>query len=451
MSGTLKLTPEALAAFPSQFIEYIELGCLQTASRQFKRHTERKLEKLANFITVSKVITPLLINKLNQILSGHARYEVCKRMGFEKIPVIRLEHMDENLQRAFILAENQFAAYADIDKSLVAEEIQYLLSVVGNYNLDIADLGFTTGEIDFYIGKPEIGDAGADLQPPAEELVTTKLGDLWHLGLHRLFCGDSRSEASFDVLCDGLLAAMVFSDPPYNVQIGGHAGGKGSIHHPEFAMASGEMSDQQFQEFLYQSFDMCRRYTVDGSIHFVCMDWRHHEDIGLSARKAGYELKNICVWVKDIGGMGSLYRSRHELVFVYKSGAAKHINNIELGKHGRNRTNVWEAPGVNSFNGRQSDLLLHPTVKPVSLVADAIMDCSNRGDIILDPFGGSGTTLVAAEQTSRVARLIEISPQYCDVIIRRWQTIAGKEALHGKTGKSFNQTAADNSHIEGDK
>jgi DNA modification methylase len=230
---------------------------------------------------------------------------------------------------------------------------------------------------------------------------------------------------------------MVFTDPPYNVPISGHVGGLGSIQHREFAMASGEMSQAEFTAFLQSVFGHLATFSVDGAIHFQCMDWRHVPEI-LAAGTAAYtDLKNICVWAKNNGGMGSLYRSQHEFVFVFKSGTAPHINNVELGRHGRYRTNVWSYAGVNSFGGDRADLSLHPTVKPVAMIADAIRDCSHRKGIVLDAFVGSGTTLIAAETTGRRGYGIEIDPLYCDVTIRRLHTVCGLEAVLEGTGQRF--------------
>ena len=238
-------------------------------------------------------------------------------------------------------------------------------------------------------------------------------------------------------------ARMCFTDAPYNVKIDGHVGGKGDIKHREFEMASGEMSEDEFTEFLSKAHQHISNFTYDGAVIFSCMDWRHQTEILQAGANNNLQLLNICVWVKNNGGMGSLYRSQHEFVMVFKNNKAKHINNVELGKHGRNRTNVWNYPGVNAFgSGRMEELQLHPTVKPVTMVADAIRDCSNRGDIILDPFVGSGTTLIAAEQANRKARLIELDPLYCDVTIRRWQIQTGKDAINTKTGKTSNETQA---------
>jgi hypothetical protein len=234
---------------------------------------------------------------------------------------------------------------------------------------------------------------------------------------------------------------MMFADPPYNVPIDGHVSGLGSIKHREFAMASGEMTKDQFTEFLKTVFANASALSLDGAIHFVCMDWRHMSEV-LSAGDSVYsELKNLCVWNKDNGGMGLFYRSKHELIFVFKVGSAAHVNTVELGRSGRYRTNVWDYAGVNTLRpGRLDDLAMHPTVKPVALVIDAIKDCSRRGDFVLDPFGGSGTTLVAAEKCGRAARVLEIDPGYVDVSIRRWQQLTGHKAINATTGKTFPDT-----------
>jgi DNA modification methylase len=260
------------------------------------------------------------------------------------------------------------------------------------------------------------------------------------LGDHKLLCGDALIESSYKTLMDNEKAQMCFLDSPYNVRIDGHVGNSGNIKHREFEMASGEMNKGQFTEFLAKPHQHIATYSKDGAIIFSCMDWRHIREIMDAAQAAKLEMINLCCWRKDNAGMGSLYRSQHELVFVFKNGKGKHINNVALGSNGRYRTNVWQYPGVNSFGGdRMNELKMHPTVKPTAMVVDAIKDCSRRGGIILDPFGGSGTTLIAAEKTARKARLIELDPRYCDVTIRRWQDLTGQDAIHAESGKTFNE------------
>jgi DNA modification methylase len=243
-----------------------------------------------------------------------------------------------------------------------------------------------------------------------------------------------------------LRAGIVFCDPPYNVKIDGHVTGNGSIRHREFAMASGEMNEAEFVAFLTTCLRLLARHSLSGSVHFICMDWRHMKELLAAGGQVYDSLLNLCVWAKNCGGMGSLYRSRHELVFVFRHGKESHRNNVQLGKFGRNRTNVWEYPGVNTFSktGEEGNLLsLHPTVKPVALVADALLDCSARGEIVLDGFLGSGSTLMAAERVGRICYGIEIEPLYVDVAIRRWQRYTGEQAIHVSTGKTFDQLSSE--------
>jgi DNA modification methylase len=274
----------------------------------------------------------------------------------------------------------------------------------------------------------------------------SRRGDLWLLGDHRVYCGSALDEAAYAGLMHDEQAAMVFTDPPYNVSVDGNVSGLGTIKHREFVMASGEMSEAEFTAFLSRARWFLVRYSVGGSLHFICMDWRHLGEILAAGRQAYGELKNVCVWAKDSAGMGSLYRSQHELIFVFKHGRGRHRNNVQLGQYGRNRSNVWHYPGVNSFarNGEEGNLLaLHPTVKPVALVADAIMDCTARGKVVLDAFLGSGTTVIAAERVGRRCYGLELDPLYVDTIVRRWQTFTGESACHASSGRLFNQREAE--------
>jgi len=237
---------------------------------------------------------------------------------------------------------------------------------------------------------------------------------------------------------------MVFTDPPYNVPVNGHICGLGKVQHEEFIMASGEMSEADFTDFLTRVAMNLAAFSVDGSIHYICMDWRHIVELSAAGRSAYSELKNLVVWNKDNGGMGAFYRSKHEFVFVFKNGTAAHINNFSLGQHGRYRTNVWDYAGVNTLKAdRDEELAMHPTVKPVEMVADAIRDCSRRGGVILDAFSGSGTTIMAAEQTGRRARAIELDPRYVDVAVRRWQKATGGTATLAGSGTTFDDLVED--------
>jgi len=277
----------------------------------------------------------------------------------------------------------------------------------------------------------------------AGSVPVTRPDDLWLLGEHRLLCGDALKAESYDRVLGTGPADMGFVDAPYNVPIAGHASGLGRVRHANFAMASGELSPAEFTSFLKTSLGHAARWSRDGAIHFLCIDWRHMQEVLATGNEIYSELKNLCVWNKSNAGMGSLYRSKHELIFVFKVGKAAHINNVALGRYGRHRTNVWEYVSQNALNGTaKSKLALHPTIKPVAMIADAIRDCSNRSGLVLDPFGGAGTTLIAAERTGRRARVIELDPIFVDASVERWQRLTGGTARHADTGRPFTRSGA---------
>lgn len=284
--------------------------------------------------------------------------------------------------------------------------------------------------------------APANVIPALPGYPVTHRGDLWLLVRHRLLCGDARSREDLARLLGSEPVDLVFTDPPYNVRIDGHVGGLGAIRHREFAMTSGEMTRAEFTRFLTETLSNAAAVCRDGAIAFVCMDWRHMREL-LDAGEAAFdELKNLCVWNKSNGGMGSFYRSKHELIFVFKKGEAPHTNSFGLGESGRYRTNVWDYPGISSVGtGRMDELAMHPTVKPAALVTDALKDCSRRGETVLDLFGGSGTTLIAAETCGRLARLLEYDPAYCDTIVARWERLTGKHATLAGSNRRFEDIA----------
>jgi DNA modification methylase len=369
-----------------------------------------------------------------------------REVGVAEVPTLCLDHLTPEQARAFGIADNRLTEISTWDDQLLAEQLK-ALSLVG-LDFDIEVTGFEMGEIDLRIASLE--DLPAQADDPADALPefstqppVSKIGDLWILGRHRLLCGSALDGAAFAALMGEDRAATVITDPPYNVRIDGHASGLGAVHHRPFPMASGEMDRAEFTAFLGKAFHNLAAFSVDGSLHYIFMDWRHIEELLTAGRGVYGELKNLCVWVKDNAGMGSLYRSRHELVFVFKHGRGGHRNNVQLGRFGRNRSNVWHYPGANSFvRSGEGDLsALHPTVKPVAMVADAMLDCSARGDIVLDGFLGSGTTVIAAERTGRRCYGLELDPGYVDTIIRRWQKLTGGSALHSASGRSFDDLA----------
>ena len=426
-------------------IDYQPVSALQPRSTNPRTHSKKQIIQIANAIRRFGFTNPILVDDANGIVAGHGRIEAAKIVGLDQVPTVRLSAMSEAEIRAYVIADNRLGENAGWDRALLGLELQYLTEL--EIDFDVTLTGFELPEIDILIGDLSLA---ANDNDPADAVVEvasgpaiSRPGDVWQIGNHRLICGDSTRLETYQQLLGDARAQVVFTDPPYNVPIIGHVGGLGAIQHREFAMASGEMSPGEFTAFLQSVFGHLATYSVDGAIHFQCMDWRHVPEI-LTAGTAAYsELKNICVWAKNNGGMGSLYRSQHEFVFVFKSSAAPHINNVELGKHGRYRTNVWNYAGVNSFGGDRADLNLHPTVKPVAMVADAIRDCSNRKGIVLDAFVGSGTTLIAAEKTGRRGYGVEIDPQYCDVTIRRLRAVCGLDAVLEATGQRFGEVEAE--------
>jgi len=423
-------------------IEMVDLRKLRLARRNARTHSKKQIRQIADSMLRFGVINPLIVDDQGRIVAGHARFAAAELLGLTRLPVIRLAHLTEEEIRAYMLADNRLAEKAGWDRELLAIEFKELQIALPEIGLDLAITGFDPGEVDSIIlDFSDDGANSADQLPSGENGPTaSRRGDLFVLGPHRLLVGDARDERSYATLMRGEVAEMAFLDPPYNVKIDGHVGGRGSIKHAEFACASGEMTPEEFVQFLKGTLGACAGHTIDGGITYVCMDWRHARDL-LEAGSAVYnESKNICVWAKTTPGQGSFYRSQHELVFVYKRGTSPHLNTFGLGAQGRSRSNVWTYPGANSFRaGRMDELAMHPTVKPVALIADAMRDCSRRGAIILDAFAGSGTSIMAAERIGRRAFCLEIEPGYVDVAIRRWQQYTGKDAILESTGQTFEE------------
>jgi DNA modification methylase len=430
-----------------QNLEQVPIGALKPYAGNARTHSKKQIQQIAKSIARFGFTNPVLVSPDMTIAAGHGRVEAAKTLGITHIPVLRLSNLSPAEIRAYVLADNRIAEKAGWDRDLLAIELQALSEL--DLDFDIELTGFEIPEIDILIGEKTAsdpnacdGDDEADAIIPPQAPAITRLGDLWQVGRHRLLCGDALAADQVAQLMDGAHADMIFTDPPYNVRIDGFAGGKGKDQRREFAMASGEMSEGEFERFLSTAFQDMSDVLKDGAIAFVCMDWRHMREVQNAASSPGVfsELKNVCVWTKSNGGMGSLYRSQHEFVFVFKKGAGAHLNNVELGKHGRNRTNVWAYAGVNAFGSTRSDeLAMHPTVKPVDMIADAIKDVTPRNALVLDTFGGSGSTLIAAHKCGRTARLIELDPLYCDVIIRRWQKLTGQAAVRSSDGARFEE------------
>ena len=413
---------------------------LKPNPRNARRHSQKQLSQIAASIREFGFNSLVVVDEDGVILVGHGRCQAARIAGLGDRPVLRLSHLTAEQKIAFSLADNKIALNADWEMDQLKVLWRELVGAEINFDLEVT--GFETAEIDLLVDgptEPERLDR-SDLLPPVQAEAVSRLGDLWHLGDHRLLCADACDPASYADLMEDEPARLVFTDPPYNVRIDGHVGGLGAVKHREFKMASGEMTSAEFEHFLKTVFGNLASASIDGAVHFICMDWRHLGEVMNAADGIYSELKNLCVWNKNNGGMGSFYRSKHELVFVYKVGTAPHLNTVELGKHGRYRTNVWDYAGVNTFrSGRDAELEMHPTVKPTALVIDAIKDCSRRGDIVLDAFSGSGTTIMAAHKSRRRARAIELDPLYVDVAIRRWQSYTGQMATMAVTGESFEE------------
>jgi DNA modification methylase len=433
----------AVAEAAVQRVEIVPVNKLVPYQGNARTHSKKQVRQIADSIKRFGFVNPVLIDDAGGIIAGHGRVEAAKLLDITAIPCLRVSHLSVSEKRAYILADNRLAELAGWDREILAVELQALVDID---EVEVEITGFATPEIDVALSdatEAQREPSGPDDEipdAPADGIAISRIGDLWGLGHHRLLCGDALDVGSYDTLMAGEQAEMVFTDPPYNVRIDRNVSGLGRIRHREFAMASGEMSETEFTGFLRTSFERLAAVSQDGAIHFVCIDWRHVNEM-LTAGKPVYgELKNLCVWNKSNAGMGSFYRSKHELVFVWKVGSGAHLNNFELGQHGRHRTNVWDYAGVNTMRpGRLEELAMHPTVKPVWMVADAIKDCSRRKGIVLDAFMGSGTTLIAAERTGRRARGIELDPAYVDVTVRRWEAYTGKSATLLDTGQTFEE------------
>lgn len=425
-------------------IEYLPIESLEASPHNSRTHSKKQKALIAQSINRFGMVTPVAVGKDNRLIYGHARVEAAHIAGLSEVPVVRLDHLSADEQRAYLLADNRLALEAGWNRELLALELQELQAL----DFDLPALGFSLPEIDLLYedlaearttGKDELEDQIPEPSPT----IVTRPGDIWLLGNHRLINGDARNVETYERLLQGEEVGVIFSDPPYNVKIEGNVSGLGEVRHPDFAMASGEMNPEEFTAFLVDSYSPAAKHCRDGAIAFVCMDWRHMAELHEAGLKVFDELKNVCIWNKKNAGMGTFYRSKYEMVFVFKKGSAAHVNTFGLGEGGRHRSNVWDYAGVSALSRSGLDeLAMHPTVKPVAMIVDALKDCSARGDIVLDNFGGSGSTLIAAEKCGRRARVIEYDAGYCDTIVRRWQTHTGKLATLAKEGKPFEEVAA---------
>jgi DNA modification methylase len=429
-------TPPLPPSGLSLAIEYVPIESLTAYKRRLRKPSPRVQDKLTASVARFGMVLPILVNEKGVVIDGHALFETARALEMSDVPVIHIAHLSDAEQKLLRIALNRLPELNSWDEAALALEFEELLAleVTLDLDLDLAVTGFEPAEIDKMITSlGEGADDGDDLPPEADSgPPVSRLGDVWLMDRHRILCGDATDPAAYQALLRDERATMASHDPPYNVAINGHVSKSG--RHGEFVMASGEMSKQEFTGFLKKFLQASTAMVVPGSLIYVFMDWRHTGELLAAGEAAGLALQNLCVWNKGSGAMGSLYRSQHELVFVFKEPNGPHVNNVQLGKFGRNRTNVWDYPGA---HGLRAELKLHATPKPVALIADAIRDASNRGDIVLDAFSGSGSTVIAAERTCRRARVMELDPKFVDVTVRRWEACTGKEAVHAETGLSF--------------
>jgi len=445
LAGCLRVVADACFSKETGMlnIQWVPIGTLKQNPRNVRTHKKSQIRQIADSIRAFGWTFPILTDENRVIVAGTGRFLASKSDNLIEVPIIVKAGLTEAQKRALALADNKIAANSGWSYSLLAAELGELAILLPECNLDLRITGFEAPEIDNLMNAfsdPE--QDPTDEIPRPGDIAISHRGDLWTLGRHQLYCGDSGHPDDVRKLMKRQVAHMVFADPPYNVPV--HSiQGRGKIKHREFVSASGEMSPKQFTSFLSKWMKLAVEYSSDGSIHFCCMDWRHMSEVLAASGEAYGNLKNLVVWSKSNAGQGSFYRSQHELIFVFKSGKGPHLNNIELGKHGRSRSNVWQYAGVNTFRkDRLAELTVHPTVKPVALVADAMRDCSRRDDVIYDPFMGSGTTILAAEKVGRRAYGMEIDPIYIDVSIRRWQEFTKRDAILKATGQTFDELAA---------
>lgn len=425
-------------------VEDLPIASLVLGSRQLRIRKKSVIEAMAASILQFGLVIPVTIDADNRIICGKGRVEAARLLGMTQVPCIRITHLSEAERRVFAIAENQLGQLAGWDQETLKIELQELSGMDLSFSLELT--GFSLAKIDSIIFGGESGDCSENAIPALPDQVVSRVGDLWQLGEGRLLCGDATDPVSFETLLCGEKVRVIFTDPPYNVAIAGHvtSGGK----HGEFVMASGEMTDDEFTGFSTKVMQRASENLIDGGLLYYCMDHRHLEHTLAAAAAAKLDRLNLIVWDKKAGGMGSFYRSRHELIFLLRKPGASHLNRVELGKHGRDRSNVWTYEGVNGFGAAKAKAReMHPTVKPFALVRDAILDCTAKGDAVLDLFSGSGTTIVAAESVGRRGFATELDPRYVDVGVIRWQEFTGREARLASTGQTFREVRAERARL----
>ena len=420
-------------------IQYRDVADLALDSRNPRQHSQKQVNQIADSIREFGFVMPIVIDDRANVVIGHGRLLAARKLAMPRVPVVEIRHLSPAQLKALRIADNRLAENAHWDDRFLGEnflelkglEIDFDLSITG-FSLPEIDLAIQRLDDELFVGPNEEVDAivGVPVCRP---------GDVWLLGDHRIHCGEATSEAAFECLMNGERARVVFIDPPYTSPVDGHRSGKEKVHGGELARSSNESGREEFESLLRSSCALLAKNSESGAIHFVCADWRHADQVLAAGRNVYSQLINIVVWVKSNAGMGSLYRSQHELIFVFKSGTGQHTNKNELNGCRRNRSNVWNYPNASSKARKRNKLESPPTAKPVQLVIDALLDCSERGEVVLDSFLGSGTTLLAAERTGRICRGIELDPLGVDTAIRRWQNRTGRDAVRLADNKSFRE------------
>lgn len=427
-------------------VELVPLADIKPNPYQPRVHDKAKIRDLARTIETTDVTTPVFIDRENIPFSGAARIAAYRLLGRDLIPAIRITHIStaDAKGKAFTLADNRHGERASWNDQLLGQVLLDLTTEDLNFSIEVT--GFSVGEIDLKIEALQSGTAEDEPAIAMTGPAVTKLGQFWKCQEHVIGCADALEPATYEQLMAGKKAAMVVADAPYNVAIQGNVSGKGRNHHREFVMGSGEMTPSQFDTFLGSVMSVVARHTSKGALGYWFMDWRHISQLQAAGEAVFGAPLNICVWAKDRAGMGSFYRSAHEMIMVFRTKGGRHRNNVQLGRFGRDRSNLWSYPAPNNLGGGGEDGALaaeHPTPKPVSLIADAILDATAPRDHVLDPFLGSGTTLLACQQTRRFCRAIDLDPLYVDLAVRRWRLLTGEDAICAETGRTFTECEQD--------
>jgi DNA modification methylase len=414
-------------------IEIRLLSSLEPAERQTRVASTEQIERVVKSIKRFGFVGAILVRG-NRIADGHVRAAACGKVGLEDIPCIDVNYLSEEEARLLSLSMNKISETGEWDLGELKLEMAELIAL----DMDLSVTGFSAQEQDIILLDGDSAESDEAEIPDVPEQPVSQLGDTFRAGDHRIHCGDARVKESYIAALTGRSACAIITDPPFNVKIANNVSGLGKHKHTEFVMASGEMSEAEFAEFLLSFLEVSADHLIEGGAVFTFIDWRSVERMIAAGKAAGLSLINLAVWDKGSGGMGAFLRSAHELIPIFCKGKSLAINNVHLGKHGRDRSNVFRYPGANKPGTSAAEALaLHATPKNVDLIVDMILDVTHRGDVVLDPFLGSGTTIIAAQKTGRIACAIELDPKFVDVAIMRWEQLTGEEVIHEQTGMTF--------------